>query len=83
MSNFLTDVSFIQAVVCICVTYLIGRFISDYFDYIKAITPASVSIVKADIKTLEGRIERVARQLTVVMNIINKKETRNGKTEEE
>lgn len=78
MCNFLTDASIIQIVVCISVTYLIGRFISDYFDYLKTCHPASLSIVKADMKTLENRIDRIARKLTFVVNLVTKKEDNNG-----
>lgn len=79
MFNFLTEISFLQAIVCICVTYLIGRFIAEYFAYLKACHPASLSIVKADIKTLESRIDGIARKLTFVVNLVTKKEDNNGK----
>lgn len=79
MCNFLTEISFLQAVICICVTYLLGRFIVEYFSYLKACRPASFSMIKADMKTLENRIDRVARQVTFVVNTITKKEDKNGK----
>lgn len=78
MFNFLTEISFIQAIVCICVTYLIGKFLVEYFAYLKACRPASLSTVKSDMKTLENRIDRIAGKLTFVMNLITKKEDNNG-----
>jgi hypothetical protein len=77
MFNFLTEISFLQAIACICVTYLIGKFLVEYFAYLKACHPASLSIVKADMKTLENRIDRIARKLTFVMSLVTKKEDNN------
>lgn len=79
MCNFLTEISFLQAVICLCVTYLLGKFMVEYFSYLKACHPASFSIIKTDMKTLENRIDRVARQVTFVLNTITKKEDKNGK----
>ena len=78
MLNFLTEISFLQAIACICVTYLMSKFLVEYFAYLKACHPASLSIVKADMKLLENRLDRIARKLTFVTSLVTKKEDNNG-----
>ena len=80
MFDFLTDVLIIQIIVCISVTYLIGRFIHDYFDYLKS--HPDTKLMNQDLKAVNMNVYRLSKQMAYIITLI-KKEENNGKTEEE
>ena len=80
MFNFLTDVLIIQGIVCVCVAYLIGRFIHDYFDYLKS--HPDTKLMYQDLKAINMNVYRLSKQMAYIITLV-KKEDNNGKTEED